>query len=121
MMTKKQLAQTSPGSVLSLRGSPAAIVVRVEDGVIGYKDLAALPQDKAILDIERPDLMMYQPHFSYSPAELSLSLSREGMAGVPFSWRFFTWFQHSDLHNAQLTHTTHITHSEIPPNTLLSY
>ncbi|XP_029685286.1 dematin-like isoform X1 [Takifugu rubripes] len=73
MMTKKQLAQTSPGSVLSLRGSPAAIVVRVEDGVIGYKDLAALPQDKAILDIERPDLMMYQPHFSYSPAERSLS------------------------------------------------
>lgn len=75
----KQLAQTSPGSVLSLRGtsvpgSPAAaIVARVEDGVIGYKDLAALPRDKAILDIERPDLMIYQPHYSYSPLERSLS------------------------------------------------
>ncbi|XP_073321905.1 LOW QUALITY PROTEIN: dematin-like [Pagrus major] len=78
-MMPKQLAQTSPGSVLSLRGtsvpgSPAAaIVARVEDGVIGYKDLAALPKDKAILDIERPDLMIYQPHYSYSPLERSLS------------------------------------------------
>ncbi|XP_035514675.1 dematin-like, partial [Morone saxatilis] len=79
MMPKQQLAQTSPGSVLSLRGSSvpgspaAAIVARVEDGVIGYKDLAALPRDKAILDIERPDLMIYQPHYSYSPLERSLS------------------------------------------------
>ncbi|XP_035021198.2 dematin isoform X1 [Hippoglossus stenolepis] len=78
-MMPKQLAQTSPGSVLSLRGSgipgspAAAIVIRVEDGVIGYKDLAALPRDKAILDIERPDLMIYQPHYSYSPLERSLS------------------------------------------------
>ncbi|XP_038559260.1 dematin-like isoform X2 [Micropterus salmoides] len=78
-MMPKQLAQTSPGSVLSLRGpsvpgSPAAaIVARVEDGVICYKDLAALPRDKAILDIERPDLMIYQPHYSYSPLERSLS------------------------------------------------
>uniref|UniRef100_A0A3Q1G127 Dematin actin binding protein n=1 Tax=Acanthochromis polyacanthus TaxID=80966 RepID=A0A3Q1G127_9TELE len=71
---------TSPGSVLSLRGtsvpgSPAAaIVARVEDGVIGYKDLAALPRDKAILDIERPDLMIYQPHYSYSPLEVTSCL-----------------------------------------------
>ncbi|CAN9512807.1 unnamed protein product [Ophioblennius macclurei] len=78
-MMPKQLAQTSPGSVLSLRGtsvpgSPAAaIVARVEDMVIGYKDLAALPRDKAILDIERPDLMIYQPHYSYSPLERVLS------------------------------------------------
>ncbi|XP_044190147.1 dematin-like isoform X4 [Thunnus albacares] len=78
-MMPKQVAQTSPGSVLSLRGSSvpgspaAAIVARVEDGVIGYKDLAALPKDKAILDIERPDLMIYQPHYSYSPLERSLS------------------------------------------------
>ncbi|KAK5931901.1 hypothetical protein CgunFtcFv8_003654 [Champsocephalus gunnari] len=78
-MMPKQLAQTSPGSVLSLRGSSvpgspaAAIVARVEDGVIGYKDLAALPRDKAILDIERPDLMIYQSHYSYSPLERSLS------------------------------------------------
>uniref|UniRef100_A0A3P8U2F2 Dematin actin binding protein n=1 Tax=Amphiprion percula TaxID=161767 RepID=A0A3P8U2F2_AMPPE len=47
---------------------------RVEDGVIGYKDLAALPRDKAILDIERPDLMIYQPHYSYSPLEVTSCL-----------------------------------------------
>uniref|UniRef100_A0A3P9J188 Putative adherens-junction anchoring domain-containing protein n=1 Tax=Oryzias latipes TaxID=8090 RepID=A0A3P9J188_ORYLA len=72
-------AQTSPGSVLSLRGtvfpgSPAAsITARLEDQIIGYKDLAALPADKAILDIERPDLMIYQPHYVYSPLERSMS------------------------------------------------
>ncbi|XP_023813854.1 dematin isoform X3 [Oryzias latipes] len=72
-------AQTSPGSVLSLRGtvfpgSPAAsITARLEDQIIGYKDLAALPADKAILDIERPDLMIYQPHYVYSTLERSLS------------------------------------------------
>uniref|UniRef100_A0A8C1RFQ6 Dematin actin binding protein n=1 Tax=Cyprinus carpio TaxID=7962 RepID=A0A8C1RFQ6_CYPCA len=45
----------------------------MDNQVIGYKDLAAIPKDKAILDIERPDLMMYEPHFSYSPMERSLS------------------------------------------------
>nr|XP_040051011.1 dematin [Gasterosteus aculeatus aculeatus] len=80
-MMPKQLAHTSPGSVLSLRassvpGSPAAaIVARVEDGLIGYKDLAALPRDKAILDIERPDLMIYQQ--SCSPRGVSERLARE--------------------------------------------
>ncbi|KAM8887181.1 LOW QUALITY PROTEIN: dematin-like [Spinachia spinachia] len=80
-MMPKQLAHTSPGSVLSLRassvpGSPAAaIVARVEDGLISYKDLAALPRDKAILDIERPDLMIYQQ--SCSPRGVSERLARE--------------------------------------------
>lgn len=77
MMMPKQLAQTSPGCVLSLRptvpGSPVTITARVDGGVIGYKDLAALPRDKAILEIERPDLMIYQPHYCYSPLERSLS------------------------------------------------
>ncbi|XP_076127449.1 dematin-like [Alosa pseudoharengus] len=77
MMMHKQPAITSPGSVCSLRGphvpgSPAVtIVAKMDDQVIGYKDLAAIPKDKAILDIERPDLMMYEPHFSYTPSELS--------------------------------------------------
>uniref|UniRef100_A0A673MM16 Dematin actin binding protein n=1 Tax=Sinocyclocheilus rhinocerous TaxID=307959 RepID=A0A673MM16_9TELE len=71
---EQQSARTSPGSVCSLRGggvpgSPA----KMDNQVIGYKDLAAIPKDKAILDIERPDLMMYEPHFSYSPMERSLS------------------------------------------------
>ncbi|XP_033828605.1 dematin-like [Periophthalmus magnuspinnatus] len=77
MMMPKPTVQTSPGSVLSLRptapGSPLTITARVDGGVIGYKDLAALPRDKAILEIERPDLMLYQPHYCYSPIESSLS------------------------------------------------
>uniref|UniRef100_A0A668A3Z6 Dematin actin binding protein n=1 Tax=Myripristis murdjan TaxID=586833 RepID=A0A668A3Z6_9TELE len=46
----------------STPGSPA----RVNDQVVGYRDLAALPRDKAILQVERPDLMTYQPHLSFS-------------------------------------------------------
>ncbi|KAF5923008.1 hypothetical protein HPG69_004329 [Diceros bicornis minor] len=46
--------------------------------VLGYKDLAAIPKDKAILDIERPDLMIYEPHFTYSLLEhVELARSRE--------------------------------------------
>ncbi|XP_016387017.1 dematin-like [Sinocyclocheilus rhinocerous] len=79
MMMHKQSARTSPGSVCSLHGggvpgsSAVTIVAKMDNQVIGYKDLAAIPKDKAILDIERPDLMMYEPHFSYSPMERSLS------------------------------------------------
>uniref|UniRef100_H2VEV8 Dematin actin binding protein n=1 Tax=Takifugu rubripes TaxID=31033 RepID=H2VEV8_TAKRU len=42
---------------------------RVNDQVVGYRDLAALPRDKAILQVERPDLMTYQPHLSFSPLD----------------------------------------------------
>nr|XP_008121460.1 PREDICTED: dematin isoform X2 [Anolis carolinensis] len=68
-LQKHQL--TSPGSVASSRGSsvpgsPSSIVARMDNEVLGYKDLAAIPKDKAILDIERPDLMIYEPHFTYS-------------------------------------------------------
>lgn len=74
---------TSPGSVTSSRGSslpgsPSAITARMDSRVLGYKDLAALPRDKAILDIERPDLMIYEPHFTYSLLENTETLrSRE--------------------------------------------
>ncbi|XP_034152452.1 dematin isoform X3 [Esox lucius] len=84
MMPKQQLTRTSPGSVCSLRstsipGSPSvSITAKMDNQVIGYKDLAAIPKDKAILDIERPDLMIYEPHFNYTPLELSeLPRSRE--------------------------------------------
>ncbi|XP_038845527.1 dematin-like isoform X4 [Salvelinus namaycush] len=76
-MMPKQLTRTSPGSVCSLRGISipgslaVAITAKMDNQVIGYKDLAAIPKDKAILDIERPDLMIYEPHFNYTPLELS--------------------------------------------------
>uniref|UniRef100_F7E7N7 Dematin actin binding protein n=1 Tax=Xenopus tropicalis TaxID=8364 RepID=F7E7N7_XENTR len=78
-----QAPQTSPGSVVSLRGpsapgSPSSITARMDSRVLGYKDLAALPRDKAILDIERPDLMIYEPHFTYTVLENTETLrSRE--------------------------------------------
>ncbi|XP_038162887.1 dematin isoform X2 [Cyprinodon tularosa] len=54
----------------SVPGSPApGIMARLNDQVVGYKDLAALPRDKAILQVERPDLMTYQPHLTFSPLD----------------------------------------------------
>ncbi|XP_051789348.1 dematin [Erpetoichthys calabaricus] len=76
--------RTSPGSVSTSRGpsmpgSPAAtLVAKMDNQVLGYKDLAAIPKDKAILDIERPDLMIYEPHFNYSALDkIDLPRSRE--------------------------------------------
>ncbi|KAJ8401011.1 hypothetical protein AAFF_G00389680 [Aldrovandia affinis] len=83
MMQKQPQTRTTPGSVSSSRGpsipgSPAVtIVAKMDNQVIGYKDLAAIPKDKAILDIERPDLMIYEPHFSYSLERSELPRSRE--------------------------------------------
>lgn len=54
----------------------------MDNQVLGYKDLAAIPKDKAILDIERPDLMIYEPHFTYSLLEhVELPRSREVSRG----------------------------------------
>ncbi|XP_030625055.1 dematin [Chanos chanos] len=79
-----QKAGTGPCSVSSSRGpsapgSPAtSIVARMDNQVIGYKDLAAIPKDKAILEVERPDLMVYEPHFNMSSLDrTALSQSRE--------------------------------------------
>ncbi|KAJ8347054.1 hypothetical protein SKAU_G00284550 [Synaphobranchus kaupii] len=75
---------TGPGSRLSSRGpsapgSPAVtIVTKLDKKMIGYKDLAAIPKDKAILEVERPDWMVYEPHFSFSSLDRTeLSRSRE--------------------------------------------
>ncbi|XP_063304557.1 dematin isoform X2 [Pelobates fuscus] len=83
MEKHQKIPLTSPGSVTSSRGpsvpgSPSSITARMDSRVLGYKDLAALPRDKAILDIERPDLMIYEPHFTYSLLEHTDTLrSRE--------------------------------------------
>lgn len=69
----------------------------MDNQVMGYKDLAAIPKDKAILDIERPDLMIYEPHFTYSLLEhVELPRSREVKGG-----RFLldrTWGKGSPSH-----------------------
>lgn len=54
----------------STPGSPApGITARVDDQLVGYRDLAALPRDKAILQVERPDMMTYLPQLSFSPLD----------------------------------------------------
>ncbi|XP_056593489.1 dematin [Triplophysa dalaica] len=74
-MQKTGTAPSSRGP--STPSSPAtSIVARMDNQVIGYKDLAAIPKDKAILEVERPDLMVYEPHFNISALDL-LSRSRE--------------------------------------------
>uniref|UniRef100_A0A3B3TG69 Dematin actin binding protein n=1 Tax=Paramormyrops kingsleyae TaxID=1676925 RepID=A0A3B3TG69_9TELE len=80
---EQQHSDTAPGSVSSSRGpslpgSPAISIARMDNQVIGYKDLAAIPKDKAILEVERPDLMTYEPHFSFSALDRTdVSRSRE--------------------------------------------
>ncbi|XP_066507362.1 dematin isoform X1 [Hoplias malabaricus] len=76
-MQKTGTAQSSRGP--SAPGSPAtSIVARMDNQVIGYKDLAAIPKDKAILEVERPDLMVYEPHFNISALDrVVMSRSRE--------------------------------------------
>lgn len=59
-------------------GAFPSFQAKMDNEVLGYKDLAAIPKDKAILDIERPDLMIYEPHFTYSLMEhVELPRSRE--------------------------------------------
>ncbi|KAJ7987066.1 hypothetical protein DPEC_G00334900 [Dallia pectoralis] len=59
---------SSSHRVPSSPGSPS-IKARVNDEVVEYRDLAALPRDKSILQVERPDLMTYQPHLTFSPLD----------------------------------------------------
>nr|XP_005992666.1 PREDICTED: dematin isoform X2 [Latimeria chalumnae] len=96
--------RTAPGSLCSSRGSsvpgsPAStIVAKMDNKVLGYKDLAAIPKDKAILDIERPDLMIYEPHFTYSlldrselPRSRERSLSPRSISPPPSPEVFQEW------------------------------
>ncbi|XP_074837829.1 dematin isoform X2 [Carettochelys insculpta] len=103
---------TSPGSVSSSRGSsvpgsPSSIVARMDNEVLGYKDLAAIPKDKAILDIERPDLMIYEPHFTYSlmehvelPRSRERSLSPKSISPPPSPEVIRDWTENKSLGSA---------------------
>ncbi|XP_044152666.1 actin-binding LIM protein 1 isoform X31 [Bufo gargarizans] len=73
----------------SIPGSPGhTICAKVDDEILDYKDLAAIPKVKAIYDIERPDLITYESfHTSTyderqsvgeSPRTLSPTPSTEG-------------------------------------------
>ncbi|XP_029691187.1 actin-binding LIM protein 1 isoform X18 [Takifugu rubripes] len=54
-----------PGS--SVPGSPGhTIYAKVDNEILDYRDLAAIPKVKAIYDIERPDLITYEPLYTTS-------------------------------------------------------
>ncbi|XP_049710644.1 actin-binding LIM protein 1 isoform X4 [Elephas maximus indicus] len=59
--TSSESIYSRPGS--SIPGSPGhTIYAKVDNEILDYKDLAAIPKVKAIYDIERPDLITYE-HF----------------------------------------------------------
>lgn len=43
---------------------------KVDNEILDYRDLAAIPKVKAIYDIERPDLINYEPLYTTSLDEL---------------------------------------------------
>ncbi|XP_031434803.1 actin-binding LIM protein 1a isoform X9 [Clupea harengus] len=62
----------------SLPGSPGhTIYAKVDNEILDYRDLAAIPKVKAIYDIERPDLITYEPSYT-----TSLDESQEGEESV---------------------------------------
>ncbi|XP_017583021.1 PREDICTED: actin-binding LIM protein 2 [Corvus brachyrhynchos] len=51
----------------STSGSPSRVIyAKLGDEILDYRDLAALPKNKAIYNIDRPDMISYSPYISYS-------------------------------------------------------
>ncbi|GAB0188097.1 actin-binding LIM protein 2 [Grus japonensis] len=44
----------------------AQLAAKLGDEILDYRDLAALPKNKAIYNIDRPDMISYSPYISYS-------------------------------------------------------
>uniref|UniRef100_A0A2K6G4H9 Actin binding LIM protein 1 n=1 Tax=Propithecus coquereli TaxID=379532 RepID=A0A2K6G4H9_PROCO len=92
--TSSESIYSRPGS--SIPGSPGhTIYAKVDNEILDYKDLAAIPKVKAIYDIERPDLITYEHFYSSgyddkqerqslgeSPRTLSPTPSAEGYQDV---------------------------------------
>ncbi|XP_029439338.1 actin-binding LIM protein 3 isoform X2 [Rhinatrema bivittatum] len=57
-----------PGSSI---GSPNRVIcAKVDNEILNYKDLAALPKIKAIYDVQRPDLISYESYQRYTSDEM---------------------------------------------------
>ncbi|XP_075786919.1 actin-binding LIM protein 2 isoform X6 [Pelodiscus sinensis] len=69
---KGKETRTSSESVISIpasstSGSPSRVIyAKLGDEILDYRDLAALPKNKAIYNIDRPDMISYSPYISYS-------------------------------------------------------
>ena len=58
---------------------------KVDNEILNYKDLAALPKVKSIYEVQRPDLISYEPHSRYTSDEM---LERCGYGEV---WGLALW------------------------------
>ncbi|XP_038648015.1 actin-binding LIM protein 2 isoform X4 [Scyliorhinus canicula] len=69
---KQKITRTSSESITSApasstSGSPSRIIyAKLDDEILDYRDLAALPKVKAIYNIDRPDMISYTPYINYS-------------------------------------------------------
>lgn len=60
-------------SLLSFSFFPACFPLpqaKVDNEILNYKDLAALPKVKSIYEVQRPDLISYEPHSRYTSDEM---------------------------------------------------
>ncbi|XP_041722088.1 actin-binding LIM protein 1 isoform X8 [Coregonus clupeaformis] len=70
--TERQPSRSSSESICSrpgssIPGSPGhTIYAKVDNEILDYRDLAAIPKVKAIYDIEHPDLITYEPLYTTS-------------------------------------------------------
>ncbi|XP_053422057.1 actin-binding LIM protein 2 isoform X1 [Nycticebus coucang] len=69
---KNKETRTSSESIISVpasstSGSPSRVIyAKLGSEILDYRDLAALPKNKAIYDIDRPDMISYSPYISHS-------------------------------------------------------
>ncbi|XP_050981818.1 actin-binding LIM protein 1a isoform X13 [Labeo rohita] len=88
--TERQPTRSSSESICSRPGSsiPSSpghtIYAKVDNEILDYRDLAAIPKVKAIYDIERPDLINYEPLYTTS---LDESEERESVGELQSSRR----------------------------------
>uniref|UniRef100_A0A8C4ZA08 Actin binding LIM protein 1a n=1 Tax=Gadus morhua TaxID=8049 RepID=A0A8C4ZA08_GADMO len=74
-----------PGS--SIPGSPGhTIYAKVDNEILDYRDLAAIPKVKAIYDIERPDLITYEPMYTTSLDERDERRESVGEVNPTVTW-----------------------------------
>ncbi|KAJ7403356.1 Actin-binding LIM protein 2 [Pitangus sulphuratus] len=59
-----KLKKYAPGSLM--RFDKTKCKAKLGDEILDYRDLAALPKNKAIYNIDRPDMISYSPYISYS-------------------------------------------------------
>ncbi|XP_075698431.1 actin-binding LIM protein 1-like isoform X1 [Rhinoderma darwinii] len=92
MEEKQRPTRSSSESVFSRTGSSIAgspghtICAKVDDEILDYKDLAAIPKVKAIYDIERPDLITYESfHTSTYDERHSVGESPRTLSPTPSS------------------------------------